>query len=53
MKELTKFKLFMKDLQSQGMTAAQIKAKGGEYIGSLSHVQQARLSAAWSTQKAK
>ncbi|MGP9666728.1 hypothetical protein [Psychrobacter sp. AOP31-A1-22] len=53
MKELNKFKSFIKDLQSQGMTAAQIKTKGGEYIQSLDHVKQAQLSAAWSTQKAK
>lgn len=53
MKELNKFKSFIKDLQSQGMTAAQIKTKGGKYIQSLDHVKQAQLSAAWSNQKAK
>ena len=49
--ELVKFQDFIKDLASQGLPVIQIKSKGSEYIRSMDEVRQAKLAAAWSTQK--
>ena len=51
--ELVKFKKFIKGLAEQGLPAPQIKSKGSEYIRSMDEVRQAKLAAAWSTQKQK